>query len=306
MLKSSESQAPSVASARKTIFAALSALKDNGGQLPAREVFPEVEKRVQLTDWETSTTEGRSYARWKAILQFYSIDCTKAGYLIKKKGVWYLTPEGEEALKLGENRLFDSIRNAYVKWRKENPKTETAHIEDVGAVTEEIVEKEIELTLDTIESRALEGIKSFIITKNPYEFQDLCAALLRGMGYYTPFVSPKGRDGGIDIIAYRDPLGTQSPRMKVQVKHRPDSPTGNGDVNQLRGLLGGDGEVGIFISSGGFSSEARNAARTSPKHIELIDLERFIELWQEFYEKLTDEDKRLLPLSPVYFLSLDD
>jgi len=30
-----------------------------------------------------------------------SIDCVKAGFLIKKKGIWILTPEGEEALKLG-------------------------------------------------------------------------------------------------------------------------------------------------------------------------------------------------------------
>ena len=40
--------------------------------------------------------------------------------------------------------------------------------------------------------------------KNPYEFQDLVAALLRAMGYYTPFIAPKGKDGGVDIIAYRD------------------------------------------------------------------------------------------------------
>jgi predicted Mrr-cat superfamily restriction endonuclease len=51
-------------------------------------------------------------------------------------------------------------------------------------------------------------------SKNAYEFQDLAAALLRGMGYYTPFVAPTGKDGGVDIIAYRDPLGTVSPRIK--------------------------------------------------------------------------------------------
>ena len=28
-------------------------------------------------------------------------------------------------------------------------------------------------------------------------------------GYYTPFVAPKGKDGGIDLIAYQDPLGAR-------------------------------------------------------------------------------------------------
>ncbi len=34
---------------------------------------------------------------------------------------------------------------------------------------------------------------------------------------------------------------------------------------------------------------------------ELIDLDRFIALWREFYPKLTDEDKAVLPLVPIYF-----
>lgn len=35
------------------------------------------------------------------------------------------------------------------------------------------------------------------------------------------YIAPKGKDAGVDIIAYRDPLGMASPRIKVQIKHRP-------------------------------------------------------------------------------------
>ncbi len=35
----------------------------------------------------------------------------------------------------------------------------------------------------------------------------MVAALLRAMGYYTPFISPRGKDGGVDILAYQDPIG---------------------------------------------------------------------------------------------------
>jgi len=34
-----------------------------------------------------------------------------------------------------------------------------------------------------------------------------------------------------------------------------------------------------------------------------VDLPRFITLWQEFYQKLTDEDKTKLPLFPIYLLA---
>ena len=56
------------------------------------------------------------------------------------------------------------------------------------------------------------------------------------MGYYTPFVAPRGKDGGIDIVAYRDPLGTQAPRMKVQVKHRGNTKASVKEVRELMGI----------------------------------------------------------------------
>lgn len=69
------------------------------------------------------------------------------------------------------------------------------------------------------------------------------------------------------------------------------------------GLLQKDGDVGLFVSTGGFTSDTRDTARGSHVHVELIDLARFIELWQEFYGKLSDADKGLMPLLPVYFLA---
>jgi restriction system protein len=158
-----------------------------------------------------------------------------------------------------------------------------------------------EATVHEMEQLAIEGLKKQIGLKNAYEFQDLAAALLRGMGYYTPFVAPHGKDGGVDIIAYRDPLGTVSPRIKVQIKHRPSTPATVQEVRQLMGLLQKDGDVGIFVSSGGFTPDSKTTARSSHVHVELIDLDRFITLWQEFYAKLIDEDKSLLPLTPIFF-----
>ncbi len=286
-------QSKSLALASKVIFAAFEILKENGGELNGREVISQVEKRVDLDDWAKTKYEKSGYIRWQSILHFYSIDCAKAGFLIKKKGTWYLTKEGEEAMKLGSDGLLNAAQKAYRKWRKEK---------ELEADVEGSPDKEQEATIDEMEQIAIEGLKSFIKSKNPYEFQDLAAALLRGMGYYTPFVAPSGKDGGLDIIAYRDPLGTVTPRIKVQIKHR-EQPASVPEIRQLMGLLQKDGDVGIFISSGGFTSESKTTARSSHVHVELIDLSRFIELWQEFYHKLSDEDKALMPLIPIYFYS---
>lgn len=285
--------------ASKVIFSALSILRDSGKEMPMRDLMARVEQDVDLDDWDKERYEKSGYIRWESILHFFSIDCVKAGYLIKKKGIWYLTPEGEEALKLGPVGFLNSAVKAYRKWKSEQPTDlpdETAADED----SEEGV-----MDFDEIEQIALKGLERYINKKNPYEFQDLIAALLRGMGYYTPFVAPKGKDGGVDVVAYRDPLGTESPRIQVQIKHRESSATVQ-EVRQLMGLLQKEGDVGIFVSTGGFTPDAKTTARSSHIHVELIDLPRFIVLWQEFYNKLTDEDKSMLPLTPIYFLAKED
>ncbi|EDN71068.1 Mrr restriction endonuclease [Beggiatoa sp. PS] len=287
--------------AAKLIYAAFKVLKKHGGELLGKEVIKEVEKLVELDEWAKSRYEKSGYIRWQSMLHFFTIDCMKAGFLIKKKGVWYLTPEGENALNLSEVELLNAATEAYKQWKIKNADLTTSDDESDEKKLENNIESE-GMTLDEIEQLAIEGIRKDIGSKNPYEFQELAAALLRGMGYFTPFVAPRGKDGGVDIIAYRDPLGTISPRIKVQVKHRQISATVE-EIRQLMGLLQKDGDVGIFISTGGFTPDAKTTARSSHVHVELIDLSRLIDLWQEFYSKLSDEDKSKLPLLPIYFLA---
>jgi restriction system protein len=231
-------------------------------------------------------------------LSFYSSACVKSEFLVKRKGIWYITPEGEAALKLEPIDFLKALDDAYRVWesnRQKEPSDEVADGEEV---------EEQGISFDEIEQISLAGFEKHINAKNAYEFQDLAAALLRGMGYYTPFVAPKGKDGGVDIVAYRDPLGTESPRIQVQVKHRPANPSSVQEIRQLMGLLQKEGNVGIFISTGGFTTDAKSTARSSHIHVELIDLPRFIILWQEFYSKLSDEDKNMLPLTDTFHFPL--
>ena len=122
------------------------------------------------------------------------------------------------------------------------------------------------------------------------------------MGYYISFVAPPGPDGGIDVIAYKDPLGTEAPRLKTQVKHR-DQKVDVKEVRELEALLRKDGDVGLIVSSGGFTKDALRELRSSTKHIEAMDLDRLVSLWQQHYEHISESGKTLLPLVKVYFLA---
>lgn len=296
--------APSRTTGIKTVYEAFKILKEEGGQLPGKEVIEKIGQRLTFNDWEKEIYEKTGYIRWQSIFHFWTIGSIKAGYLRKSKGIWYLTPEGEEAMKKGPEGLIDSASALYRKWSSEKK---------VTGKEENIIEDDLEdnnklqkANLEQLEEKAIDGIKKFVIQKNPYEFQDLVAALLRAMSYYTPFISPKGKDGGIDIIAYQDPLGVKTPRIKVQVKHYPENPISADTIRSLKGLINSGEEVGLFVTSGRFSNEAERFAREANVHIKLINGEELISLWQEFYDKMNDDEKNLLPLHPIYFLGSNE
>ena len=89
------------------MYSVMTILSKNGGSMPIRLLMKEVEKSINLSVWENEALENTGNIRWQSIMHFTSVDYVRAGYLIKKKGVWIITPEGEEAIKLGA--LNDTI-----------------------------------------------------------------------------------------------------------------------------------------------------------------------------------------------------
>ena len=285
------------ACATKTLYAVMKEMSRRGGSIPAKEIYPFVNENVELTDWEKEPAGKMQYIRWTNSFQFYSIDYQKAGFIIKKSVTWYITPEGEKIMKKTPEEVMNIANDAYHEWRRLNPKDDSPEEEP----NDETAEKDNAMNLDLLESDAREGIRQFIISKSPYEFQDMVAALLRAMDYHTPFIAPKGKDGGIDIIAYLDPLGAKTPRIKVQVKHKPETAIGASEVRALSGVLKA-GDIALFVTSGTYSADARNAASGNDKFIRLIDGNDFIDMWQKYYDKMTDDDKNMLPLKRISFL----
>jgi len=130
------------------------------------------------------------------------------------------------------------------------------------------------------------------------EMQELVAGILRAMGYKTR-VSPPGADRGVDVFASPDGLGLQEPRVFVEVKHR----KGTMGSNEIRAFLGGrkPGDKCLYVSTGGFSKDARYEADRASVAVRLLDLRDLRQLVVEHYDALDAETKALVPLKRLYW-----
>lgn len=267
--------------------------------LPAAEALRRLATAVTLTPYEAGSYESGG-RRFDKIVRFATVDCVKAGWLLKSKGTWTVTDAGREAYQslTDPEEFYRRAVKLYWEWKSSQPEPEAESVEVEGAESR----KAVAISYEVAEEQAWAEIEQYLRTMPPYEFQELAASLIRAMGYHVAWIAPPGKDGGIDILAWTDPLGTKPPRLKVQVKRQSQAVNVEG-LRSFMALLG-DGDVGIFISIGGFTKDAAFEARTQEKRrVTLIDLETLVDLWVEHYGKLSDEARRRMPLRPIYFLA---
>jgi restriction system protein len=270
--------------------------------LPAHEALASLKQQVKLTEYEKGFYESGAQ-RFDKIVRFATIDCVKAGWLLKQKGRWSVTEEGKKAHATftDPEAFYRRAVKLYHEWKASQPGAEPEPVEPIDEI-EGTTGKAISITFEQAEEQAWQEIEKYLREMKPYDFQDLVAALLRAMNYHVSWVAPPGKDGGIDIMAWSDPLGTRPPRIKVQVKRVTQSINVEG-LRSFMALLGDD-DVGIFVSTGGFTKDAEEEARTQEKRkVTLIDLDRLFDLWVEHYNHLDDDSRRRLPLRPIYFLA---
>lgn len=156
--------------------------------------------------------------------------------------------------------------------------------------------------MEDAEETAWDEIRSRVARMDPFDFQDLVGALLEAMGYHLVWIAPPGPDGGMDLLAQSDPLGARGPRVKGQVKRKPNVKSGEEDLRSFLAVLG-DQDVGVFVSLGGGSEPAYKLARAQEKRrITLISLRGVVDLWIDHYDRIPEDRRQLLPLKAIYFL----
>jgi restriction system protein len=164
-------------------------------------------------------------------------------------------------------------------------------------IDEEIIEEDLEEIREDVVERAHEFIKDKLSKLSWDSMQDYVAGLLRAMGYKTK-VSEKGPDRGKDITASPDGLGLEEPRIRVEVKHR-SGQMGSQDIRSFIGSM--RSEKGLYVSTGGFSKDAKYEAERSDKPLTLIDLDLLVDITIQYYDSFDTEARSLLPLKKVYW-----
>lgn len=187
--------------------------------------------------------------------------------------------------------VADEIEGQLIGGKPELKKRDTTEHETVG---DELVD---DLYKD-IQSKGFEFIKDKVNLLDWEEMQELVAGLLRAMGYKTR-ISPSGSDRGKDIVASPDGLGFEDPRIVVEVKHR-NAAMGSQDI---RSFLGGrhENDKGLYVSTGGFTKDARYEAERGRIPVTLMDLDDLVKSLLEHYEKIDIDMQRLIPLRKVYW-----
>lgn len=131
------------------------------------------------------------------------------------------------------------------------------------------------------------------------DFEEFTAALLRTLGYQAR-VTQYSQDGGVDVIAHRDPLGVEPPLIKVQCKHHTGT-IGSPEVQQLIGTQG-LGELSLFVTLGSYTRDALAIERQRPG-LRLLTGEDLVTMVLENYDGLPQRWRAEIPLTSVLVVS---
>ncbi len=281
---------------------------DSPTTLTGRQVMDRLSEVVPFTEYERGHYDSNpTEPRGVIATRFWTVNCVKAGWLVKTRSAWTVTDEGRSAYAAFTDPA-DFVRESerrYREWQKQRPSAgDGGEVLLSDAVLTEGSSQD-ELTVEIAEEQAWAVVSRYLSSMDPYEFQRLVAALLRAMGYHVAWISPPGPDRGIDIIAYTDPLGATGPRIKVQVKRRADK----ANVDAVRSFLAvlSLHDIGLYISTGGFTTEAEREARSQEnRRLTLLDMERLFDLWVEHYGAVSEAERSLLPIRPVHFLAIHE
>jgi len=267
---------------------------------------------VQLTPYEAGDYESGG-RRFEKIVRFATVDCVKAGWLSKHKGVWVLSTEGLRAYErwTDPEAFYRAAVRLYHAWKRAQPDApladSTANTAEVASFTNASAAEIASLSLDQAEELAWTAITQFLNSMPPYLFQQLVGDLLSAMGYHVAWVAPPGKDGGTDLLAYNDPLGTRPPRIKVQVKRNAES--ARIDVQGLRSFMAvlGDEDIGIFVAlSGSRATPNRKYAARAVVASPCWTWAASSIYGPSTTPRLDDAARRRFPLRPVWFLASAD
>lgn len=186
------------------------------------------------------------------------------------------------------------MREILLKFSERNDAMRPAGEDELDGSDEYVVRDVNETTSDFIARRLKSRFKG-------YPFEPLVAELFRAMGYRAQ-TTRASHDDGVDVIAHRDELGIEPPIFKIQVKTN-EANIGSDSVKAFAAMVQ-DRDVGIFITTGNFTSGAREFTRTRG-NLKLVNGVELVGLIQKYYDNLALKFRQQIPLRRVWVPDVD-
>ena len=188
-----------------------------------------------------------------------------------ERGVWTINPEFPKIETINKDDVINKYRKKRKKYgmKKADIPTDSELWNDYAEFPEEI-------------KPWRERLSEVIQNMDPYGFERLAQRVLRECGFTQVTVTKKSGDGGIDGTGKLRINGIFSFNVAFQCKRYKGS-VGASDIRDFRGSLTTDVEKGVMITTGTFSTAAKEEAATQgKKQIDLIDGEDFISKLAEY------------------------
>ncbi|QJD97154.1 restriction endonuclease [Mucilaginibacter robiniae] len=250
----------------------LDALRELGGSGKPREVSDKIATTKMLSDevleqtiksgeskFHNQVAWARQYLVWERLLDD------------SQRGTWVLTPKGWNATVTEKEAraIFQKWVKIYQERRKSKANEDV--VSDINEVEPELVEQDYTPSL-------LEILKKL----TPQGFEQICGLLLRKSGFEQVTITGRSNDGGIDGIGILALNPFVSNRVLFQCKRYASTAVSASQIRDFRGAMSGRAEKGIIITTSRFSEDAkREASRDGAGHIELVDGEKLVDLFQK-------------------------
>lgn len=273
----------------QSIFLPLLKACANGKEHTKQELVPLLAKQFGLTgsELEIKLASGKQ-GMFDNRVGWAKSYLKQAGLLENpRRGVFKITARGMQVLSENPQPLNVKYLKRFpefVVFNAGKPKDESKLVESASANSEtpdELVAAGYRQLREALVVELLDRIK----TVSPSRFEDLVVELLLKMGYGgtqedAGQVVGKSGDGGIDGIINEDRLGLDV--IYIQAK-RWEADVGRPEIQKFVGALAGNkASKGVFITSSGFTKEAKGYASQVNHRVILIDGPMLAELMMDY------------------------
>lgn len=281
----------------------LDALRALGSSARPKEVHNWIEDRLEVPRAELEGINKSGQSKFENQVHWARFYLAKAGLIdTEQRGIWVLTEAGRDAHLTHDQAyaMFRKVHDGYKDTRNAANSDANSEAADLKLVEEEAEDTtapddKIYLNQDEIQQQLVLNLRSL----SPKGFEELCARLLRHIGFENVNVTGRAGDEGIDGEGFL--LINRFVRTKVMFQCKCYGGTvGPDKIRDFRGAIQGRAERGILLTTGTFTRGAvEAAARENATPIELVDIDELIKLLIE--EGLGVKEAKALKIEQDFF-----